>query len=187
MLSKDSIFRRLPARMERGQAVCLDGIRHAAEIADLAHTRLQQTLTELALTKAESPLDRLAYTSAFLDAWAFVGAIDRIGSLFKLTPGVKRVPVEDLDPIENTIGPIRKLRNIADHLGQRVDYVVSKNGNAFGSLAWITYTDLAARKGRACQLQPGTIPRQLKFEARMPEDHATPNEVTGRIRLFAGG
>lgn len=77
ILGRDSILKKIPANVSAKQAVFLDGIRHAAEIMDIAYGRLQETLTQLALhppTATELP-DISAHV--FLDAWSFIDAVDR--------------------------------------------------------------------------------------------------------------
>ena len=124
MIAENSILRNLPSALNRKQALLFDGIRHAAEISMLAHDRLNQTLTEIALRD----LDKLElperFTSAFLDAWAFVDAVDRFRSIWLL---LGRSGSND-EPSEPTFAeitqPVRDLRNVADHLATRADYVV---------------------------------------------------------------
>jgi hypothetical protein len=48
IIDEGSPFRRLPSELDRRQALFLDGIRYSVEMADLAHTRLRQTLFDIA-------------------------------------------------------------------------------------------------------------------------------------------
>lgn len=143
MLSENSILRRIPPRLDRQQNVFLDGIRHAAEIASFAYSRLTDTLTQLALTQnAGNKPPEEQVTSAFLDAWAFVDEVDRFRSLVQLMPGMRMEPRTDGRPGFREISEsVRSLRNVADHLAQRVEYVVANEGTALGCLKWLTVLD----------------------------------------------
>ena len=90
MISRDSILRRLPPELDRKQALFLDGIRHAGEIAGLAYPRLQATLTTIAVEQLEPERADPLFTSAFLDAWSLVDVIDRFRALWLLLPDLRR-------------------------------------------------------------------------------------------------
>jgi hypothetical protein len=164
MLSENSILRRIPPQLDRQQNVFLDGIRHAAEIASLAYNRLTDTLTQLALTQnagLKLPQDQI--TSAFLDAWAFVDEVDRFRSLVQLMPGMKLVGRTDGRPGFIEISEsVRALRNVADHLGQRVDYVVANEGTALGCLKWLTVLDAEQGIFLSAILLAGTLRSNTK-------------------------
>ena len=49
-----------------------------------------------------------------------------------------------LSNIDNEFSRIRNLRNVADHLAQRVPYVVSKKGSALGILKWLAVRNFSA-------------------------------------------
>jgi hypothetical protein len=55
---------------------------------------------------------------------------------------------------------IRDLRNVADHLAQRADYVVARQGTALGVLSWFTVLDVEKSKGVICTIVPGTMQRR---------------------------
>ena len=187
MLSENSILRRIPPRLDRKQTVFLDGIRHAAEIASLAYDRLTTTLTLLAVTQnggEKTPPG--AITSAFLDAWAFVDAVDRFRSFVQLMPGMElRARTDGRLGFRELSEPIRALRNVADHVAQRVDYVVANEGSALGCLKWLTMLD--AEKGicSSAVLLAGTLrsnttpivnPSGLTFRARTDHIHLASGE-----------
>jgi hypothetical protein len=186
MLSPNSILARLPPNLDRRQTIFLDGIRHALEIAALAYGRLQNELTAIALRlDAGNQSAPAQMTAAFLDAWAFVDAIDRFRSLLNLMPGVTRIPRTDGQPsFHELTEPLRNIRNVADHLAQRVDYVIAKDSTALGILTWFTVLDFAKHQGLSCMLLPGTVtarqPRMVN-----PAGQEFDGE-TGLIHLAAG-
>lgn len=161
MISRNSRLRRLPAALDRKQALFLDGIRHAGEIAGLAYPRLQATLARIATQDLSPEVADQLYTSAFLDAWALVDVIDRFRALWVLLPGAGLRPTLPGEKSFAEISqPIRDLRNVADHLAQRADYVVARNGTALGVLSWFTPTDIANPKGVICTIVPGTLQKR---------------------------
>jgi len=183
MIRDDSIFYRLPHELDRKQALFLDGIRHAIEITDLAYRRLQHTLTKIALD--ESVTSSRTYAAAYLDAWAMVDAVDRFRALVALVDDARKGnSSERISKSGQLLESVRNLRNVADHLAQRADYVVAHKGSALGSLSWFTITDQASYKGVLCVVVPGTT---------QPSTHPAPvpagKEVdfpTGYVHLRAG-
>ncbi|MBE9195854.1 hypothetical protein IQ219_11185 [Synechocystis sp. LEGE 06083] len=150
MLATNSILKRLPSELDRKQLLFFDGMRHAVEIVSLAHSRLQATLTRIALSEEGAQLGH-EFTLAFLDAWAIVDAIDRFRSLWKFAPGAVDDP-----SFEKITQPIRDLRNVSDHLAQRSEYVVARAGTALGILSWCTALREDGCEGYICTIVPGT-------------------------------
>lgn len=186
MVSATSILRRLPPQLNRKQALFFDGLRHAVEIAQLAYERLEGTLTNLAIHEQTGEPEPRDFTSAFLDAWAFVDAVDRFRCLWKLMPGIHILPPPQNDPMFRRLKePIRELRNVADHLGQRADYVIASGGAALGILTWCTFTDKARNAGLSCALFPGTLVATAGKLVN-PADEPAQLTQTGRIHLEAG-
>ena len=156
MITDTSILKRLPAQLDRKQILIFDGIRHAAEIVSFAYSRLQHTLTKIAVTDDHTTAAS-EFTSAFLDAWSLVDAIDRFRSLWLLVPSADSNPHPNNEPSFQQISqPVRDLRNVADHLAQRSDYIVACRGTALGVLSWYTAIRQDGREGFICTISPGT-------------------------------
>jgi hypothetical protein len=186
MIARESPLRRLPTGIDPKQALFLDGIRHAAEIADLALRRLDAQLTELAMAHAQSQ-ERSNFTGPFLDAWAFVDAVDRLRSLFHLLPGATRTPRKDGGPSFQVFTEgIRNLRNVGDHLAQRADYVVARQGSALGQLSWLTVQDAETGTILGCVIIPGTLVNKNAYRLPNPADSERLRVPTDRITLAAG-
>lgn len=158
MIKPDSVLRRLPQGLDPRQAIYFDGIRHAVEIAELSYRRLQRTLTEIALTTSETS-KRESYTSAFLDAWAFVDAVDRFRSLWaSMSKFIVTQAAQGSGPtFADLAQPIRNLRNVSDHLSQRIDHVVSAKCTALGVLSWMTMASTDCTRAYCCTIVPGFI------------------------------
>jgi hypothetical protein len=185
MISRDSVLKRLPPNLDRKQALFIDGIRHAGEIADLAWGRLRHTLTRIALEQYEKDEEPTLTTSAFLDARSLVDVIDRFRALWKLLPNAAyTAPPPGYKSFADTPQAVRDLRNIADHLAQRADYVVASEGSALGVLSWYTATTPDGIKGLICAIVPGTIqPRSTQMINPAGTEFELP---TGYIHLSAG-
>ena|SRR3990170_2600930 len=186
LLRSDSPLKRLPPHLDRRQMVFLDGIRHAAEIAELAYQRLRETLTLIALTYQSELESPKSFTSAFLDAWATVDAIDRLRGLVHLMPGVTEVSRSDGQPgFREHTQAVRDLRNVADHLAQRVDYVIAKKSAALGILSWFTLLQAETGRGLSCVIVPGTIIAHAQYHVVNPLGHAI-EPPTDLVTLSAG-
>lgn len=188
LVAHDSSLRKLPARLDRKQLLFLDGIRQAAEIASLAYSRMTETLTAVALS--EQPTDefiRHNTTAAFLDAWAFVDAVDRFRTLWKQLPhddGDSWL-VAETEALDRVMQPIRNLRNVADHIAQRMDLVISRNSAALGVLSWFTATGRDPVIGFMCAIVPGTVTMQdAELLSPSGRSFAWP---TGAVWLEEGG
>lgn len=186
MLSENSSLKKLSARVDRKQAMYIDGIRHAAEISCLAYSRLRQTLSVIATTELNEKEMELHTTAAFLDAWALVDAIDRFRALWKQIPIAGKKANEPGEPtLDEVLQPIRNLRNVADHIAQRIDLVVAKRSAALGVISWFTATNTSPVQGFLCAIIPGTL---KDHRAEIPTPSGRSFEwPTGAIRLEAGG
>ncbi len=187
MLSKNSVLRRIPVVIEPKTAMFIDGIRHAVEISEFAYQRLSATLTELALNPPESEELRTISTAVFLDAWAMVDAIDRFRMLYQQMPGISfGAPTPGIMTLKEACEPFRLLRNVADHIAQRADFVVSRgNGAALGVLTWLTCFQVEPFNAYMCMLRPGTLRAVPELENGPLT--ATFDWPTSRICLSAGG
>jgi predicted nucleotidyltransferase len=140
------------------QTVALDAVIHATDIVWIAGQRLAQTLTDVAIARAPRDVDIAA---AFADAWSIVDAVDRIRSMTRLL--TRRVDVTlkpQIEEFDTATQAIRELRNLADHLPQRVEMVLSSNMPAIGRLSWVTVT--STRSAVVCVLDPSTLRTRRK-------------------------
>lgn len=187
MLSENSVLRRIPVIIEPKTAMFIDGFRHAIEIINFAYKRLSITLTELASNPADSDDLRLMSTAAFLDAWVIVDSIDRFRMLYQKFPGISfGLPTPGILTLEEVCEPVRMLRNVADHIAQRAEFIVAKgDGAALGVLTWVTGRRDAPFDAYLCMLRPGTL-RAVPEIGDAPLA-ATFNWPTSRICLSAGG
>ena len=186
MISQESPFKNIPQNLDRKQAFFIDGIRHAAEICDLSYGRLTAGLRDIALKPEGSPPES-SYAPYFLDAWAFVDAADRLRCLWASQPNADSLS-GDFSPVvlRQELGPIRKIRNIADHIAQRADHVVSLNAAALGILAWVTLTSDTPLAAKTCIIRPGYATGSFSAHFAIPQGtHDLINSCT-EVRVHAG-
>lgn len=186
MISQESPFRNIPRNLDRKQAFFIDGIRHAAEICDLSYKRLTAGLRDIALKpKGASP--ELSYAPFFLDAWAFVDAADRLRCLWTSQPNADSLS-GDFSPevLRQELGAIRKVRNIADHIAQRADHVVSLNAAALGILAWVALASESPLAAKTCIIRPGFVNGSFSAHFAIPKGiHNMINSCT-EVKIHAG-
>lgn len=191
LLGRDSALRQIPANVNPKQAFFLDGIRHAVEIMDVAYSRLRDALTHLALhpplhPPASNELPNLS-AHVFLDAWSFVGAVNRFYMMYSQMPGITFGNTQDgIPPLREVTQQFGNLQNIADHLALKADFVLSRNGAALGEISWLTGAQLQPEViAWHCTLRPGTL--QSIPPTQTGPIVGTLDWPTDSIRLSAGG
>ncbi len=186
LLDDNSILRQVPAALNPKQALFIDGIRHAAEIIDVAYSRLRNLLTENGLKEPNSSALPKISSHAFLDAWAIIDAIDRFRMLYTQMPGISFSSGKAGEiTFQELAQPFRDLRNVADHLSQRADFVLSKSGSALGMLTWVTGFQVEPTEIWYCTLRPGTARDVPELTSESFE--TTIDWPTDQITLLAGG
>lgn len=78
MLTENSPLLNLPVNMDPKQAVFIDGIRHAAQIIEMAYSRICDSLTKLSF-ESSTGKHKAEYTHVLLDVWAFIDTTDLCG------------------------------------------------------------------------------------------------------------
>ncbi|WP_454706564.1 hypothetical protein [Delftia acidovorans] len=125
-----------PSNLELANIIYFDALSNAADIATIAYVRLRESLN-IIVDKKNKDLDE--FIPCYLDAWTVVDSIDRFLELVKKNK--KRLPIKNDSGLEkltiHTSG-IRELRNVADHIAQRIDRLASKKASAMGELSWIS-------------------------------------------------
>lgn len=186
LIGPESPLLRLPLRLRQRDVILLDGIRHAAEMADLAFLALRQELTRFATESYAGHQVVGPFTFAFLNAWSCVDAIDRLRGLCHNLPGRHHVSTAGtLETFHVYTQPLRDLRNIADHLVSRIDYLVKTHGTALGTLTWTTVVSTEPVVLLACAIIPGTVTDRSTLQIN-PADRNTIIGPTDRITLTAG-
>lgn len=158
LIGDNSPLRRLPQLLDRRQALYIDGIRIAIEAADISYARLIETLTILSDVEEQggsNPLAAYPYiTSAIIDAWAVIDALNRISWLVRRMPGVKQ-KAPGLQIFVRSLNKVETLRHTIQHLHERIDELVAAGVPAWGRLVWIV-VDVSTAILRTCSLVPGT-------------------------------
>jgi hypothetical protein len=188
MISSESPLKRIPQNLNIKDAFYLDGLRHAAEICDVAFKRLTSSLHDI-VRKQEEKLLPKSFSSVFLDAWAFVDSADRFRCLAHMREKhLQRHSREKLPTLKlnEELRDISTIRNVSAHIAERADHVISINGAALGSLSWVTMTSESPMRAKTCVIRPGYINGEFKSHLPMPSgEHIFVNSCTS-VRLHAG-
>lgn len=186
MLDADSPLINIPTALDAKQAIFLDGLRHAAQIADLAYRRLCSSLKEQAI---HSGADRASnsFVPIFLDAWAFIDAADRFRLLWELQPNSVSLP-DQFSPakVREGMNGVRNLRNVSDHIAQKIDQIISLNSSVLGSVSWISLVSESPLSVKTCFIRPGIMTRAASGQFAIPTDKFKFINGSGCITMAAG-
>lgn len=186
MLSENSPFLNIPVALDKKQAVFLDGLRHSAQIADLAYKRLCTGLTEQAVSHSESkPLSQ--FTPLFLDVWAFIDATDRFRSLWEMQPYSAEIPEPySKSTIKSQLNGIRDLRNVSAHISQKIDQIIAINSSVLGSINWLTMVSKSPVQIKTCFIRPGIMIGMVSDQLAIPSNEIQFCNDSGHVSVTAG-
>lgn len=156
IIGEDSPLRRLPAALDRKQVLFLDGIRYSVNMADLAYSRLQQTLYRLAMSQQDYDGFDLDVLSAVQDAWSIVDSLHRLRGLLRQTPRFKQKS-PDMRVFMQHTEKVEDLRNAVQHLNHEIDKLVGANQTVWGSLSWFAIASPSSTSGQIGLLVAGTV------------------------------
>jgi hypothetical protein len=141
-IEKDSPLRRLPSGLDRQQILCLDGIRIAADITDLAYHRLVETLL-FALKDRETGGENIGrcVLMATMDAWTIIDATHRLRELLGSMPGLSKRLLDFQIYIRKT-KIADDLRNYVQHFRNDITTIINANAPLWGVLTWRTKDDM---------------------------------------------
>jgi hypothetical protein len=155
LVTNDSPLRILPHPFSKKQVLVFDGIRYAAEMADIAHSRLKTTLFEITRTRNSGWVSCRDIAYALLDAWAVVDSVNRMRDLLAQGGhGVKQDVWYEL--FERTTRPADGLRNRLQHIEGEVIKLATKSGQLWGYLTWVVPPGLDVNPGWYA-LVPGSL------------------------------
>lgn len=184
LVPNESPLKNLPSILDKRQALLFDGLAHAVDIVGIAYSRLRSTLHEIGEVGRAEPEPTAA---VYLDAWSCIDSIDRFRSLLKGYKGGGIIPKDDpaFRAFLTSIEPVRQLRNVTDHVAERLDQLVSRNASVMGEVSWISQGE--GSKWHTWYIRPGVFKDQLKFNLLLPHAGAEVETPTGFIHLTAGG
>lgn len=186
MFSENSIFLNIPIELNHKQAIFIDGMRSSGEILELSYSRLCNSLTHLA-SESQQPNQRSRYTHVFLDAWAFVDAVDRFRSLWGLQPNAKSIQGKfSPKSVNQALKSIRDIRNVSAHVAQKVDQIKSLNSPVSGSINWVTLCNQDPLLIKSFFIRPGIAKDTVTGQFSMPNGEVKFMSNSGNISLFAG-
>lgn len=185
LIPDDSLLRRLRSDFSREQALIFDGIRYAAEMADIAYWRLFDLLQEMS-SLPEGELTTRQMATAMLDVWSIVDSVNRLRDLLQQAPGVRQKDNWWKLFIRQT-KDIDDLRNDIQHLNDksRRKSLVANAGQIWGFLSWAEIHH-GKYTGEWHMMSPGAVYKGDKWIYSGPALPSAPLPF-GRIRLQAYG
>jgi hypothetical protein len=159
----------------------LDGIRYAVEIAQVAYSRLFDTL--MSWDRAKPQGSQTAFAASIADAWAIIDSIHRFHDLVENLPGLPNAPWRRL--LVTGVNEALDLRDSVQHQLGELDGLIENGGQVWGYLSWAEMTD-GRYTGQWFMMSPGSYFVGDKWLFIGPR--VLPYEVPpGRIRLNAFG
>lgn len=134
MIAEDSPLRHPPANLSRKQVVILDGIRYAADMAEIAYERLAKHLQFIAALDREPTVKEIA--TGFIDAWSIVDSAHRFRDLITNLPGLKK-NAPWVKVFEKRTDDVAELRDCVQHQLGEVDELIAGSGQLWGYLSWV--------------------------------------------------
>lgn len=187
MFNNDSPLLNIPAKLQKRQAIFLDGIRQHAQIAIYAYTRLCKSLSELSVAHTSNPKNQQDFTHIFLDAWSCVEAADRFRQLWQLQPAADTIPAEFSPEIINgKLQSIREIRNVSSHIAQKIDQIASLNASVSGLIRWVMMHGKEPPVIRTYFMRPGIIHGELSAKFLVPSGKVLFTHDVGHVVLNAG-
>jgi hypothetical protein len=154
ILADDSPLNRIPPTPDVVLVQLLDGIRYSIAMADLSYTRLESSL---AAVFEPDPRPHRISIAAFLDAWSFVDAVNRLRNLFETTVRQRAIP--EVRGFIRATATYRDLRNDIQHLETELKkkerLPIPGTPPTWGTLSCLGPTDDPG-KARVAVLVPGT-------------------------------
>ena len=179
MVREDSPLRHPPSDLSRRQVLLLDGIRYAADMADVAYERLAVHLQRVAALEGEPTVRDIA--TGMLDAWSIVDSAHRFRDLLANLPGLSNSDWKRLLLIRTD--EIAQLRDCVQHQLGEVDGLLTGGGQLWGYISWHELRD-GRPTGRWHMMAAGAdyVGDQWLFIGPVRLPFAVP---TDRIRLNA--
>ena len=156
LVAIDSPLRKLSAQRDRKQTLYFDGVRYAAEMSNLAFTRLLKTLNLFPTLTAGSVELTESITSSVMDSWTVIDSVHRLRELLRQFPGMKQKAQEILIFYQTTEG-VARFRNGIQHLNNDINVLAEKGLPVWGSLTWRLQSNLATGEETSCGICAGTF------------------------------
>lgn len=129
-IPEDSPLRTPPQDFSRRQVLVLDGLRFAAEMADIAYERLSAAVETFPTTDpAVRDTARL-----MLDAWSIIDSAHRFRRLVASLPGLSNGPWRRT--FEQASEEVIALRNAVQHQVGEISDLIQSGGQVWGYLSW---------------------------------------------------
>jgi hypothetical protein len=124
----------------RRTALYLDGLRYSLSMADIAASRLQLTLDEIARLHDAKQDAEEQVSSALLDAWSLIDMCHRARELVQGTPTLHH-KLHGIQLFLRTTSDIEDLRHYVQHFRSGIPDVPASWSPLWGSISWVPEYD----------------------------------------------
>ena len=136
MISKDSIFYKIPSNLDQRQIFLLEGIRYCFNSISISHSVLIEKLDQI----SDKRIDDFSFPLVFKEAWSQIDTTNRLVNL------LKAIYHQDKDfpnhPDLLFLSQTRQFRNSFQHLDERIDEILLKlNAPVWGNISWLKIID----------------------------------------------
>ena len=158
-----------------------DGIRYSIEIADLAYSRLRETLQGISKVEDEE-LRANEYVKVVADAWLLVDSLNRLRALCVKVPKVSEAPY--CVSLVQALAGMKVARNSVQHLDTRIEKIVGRKQPVWGVIGWVVVDQNPPKGGEVHSFVPGSFrPAEHELEEIDGEQFEMPIDS---ITLFDG-
>lgn len=180
-IAEDSPLRKPPDAFSRRQVLILDGIRYAAEMADIAYVRLYQQLQGITGSTTEPSVRDIA--AAMLDAWSIIDSAHRFRDFVEQFPGLSNSSWKRL--LRDRTEDAAALRDCAQHQLGEIDGLIANGWQFWGYLSWAEVRE-KRYTGEWAMIAAGSVYAGNEYSFVGPYATSTP-VLPGHIRLNAFG
>lgn len=156
LIAHDSPLRKPPVGLDRRQQIALDGIRVAADVVDLSHRRLNQTLLNLSSIEPFTDAYHQATVATISDAWSIVDNAHRFCELLRQFPSIKQ-NLPQFQLLYRSAKPAEALRHFIQHARNEIDALSKAGLSIWGTLTWNLKADFDAGHRTLRSLHIGTF------------------------------
>lgn len=145
LVGPESPLTKIPVTLDRKQRLFLDAIRYAIAMLDLSCQRLHKLLVHVSYDEVNAtdedpgPDMDLVFPRAFADAFTIVDQANRLWTLVRDMPRLKRTP--DLQLFMRKMSKAEDLRNPVQHLSGELNRLAGTDEATWGWLMWIYVPD----------------------------------------------
>jgi hypothetical protein len=136
MISKDSIFYKIPSNLDQKQIFLIEGIRYCYNSICISYSTLIEKLDQI----SDRQIDDFSFPIVFKEAWSQIDTTNRLLGFLKAIYHQDSNFTKHEDYI--FLSQTRPFRNTFQHLDERIDGILLKlNAPVWGNISWLKIID----------------------------------------------